>query len=376
MKIAVYAIVKNEEKFINRWYESAREADEVYLLDTGSSDETVLKADLLGIHVSSEVIDPWRFDVARNNALALIPDDVDLCVSLDLDEIIEPGWRKELEKVISNDWTLSSVNVIAPIVVSHNEDGSDGTVFNQTKIHSRYGWQWKFPIHEALYATNELLPVSYVADLKFHHWPDPTKSRRQYLDLLRQATWEYPNDERMTFYYARELLYNHQYGEAKEQFHRYIHLSAWPAQKAEAWRYIAKCESTIVKVPILEYAATLAPSQREPLVDLAEFYYQQESWLECSLAIERALTIAEKDLSYFCEERAWNGYLYDIGAIAHYKLGNWNQALVFGTVALQYSPNDDRLKANLAFYQSVLMSESSPDNGSPAIPDDKVPISL
>ena len=42
-KIAVYAISKNEEKFVDRWYESMKEADNIYVLDTGSTDNTVKK---------------------------------------------------------------------------------------------------------------------------------------------------------------------------------------------------------------------------------------------------------------------------------------------------------------------------------------------
>ena len=41
VKVIVYAISKNEEKFVNRWYESMKEADEIYVLDTGSDDNTV-----------------------------------------------------------------------------------------------------------------------------------------------------------------------------------------------------------------------------------------------------------------------------------------------------------------------------------------------
>ena len=37
MKIAVYAICKNEESFARRWMESMSEADEVFVLDTGST---------------------------------------------------------------------------------------------------------------------------------------------------------------------------------------------------------------------------------------------------------------------------------------------------------------------------------------------------
>ena len=42
-KISVYAICKNEEKFVDRWYESMKEADEIYVLDTGSTDLSVEK---------------------------------------------------------------------------------------------------------------------------------------------------------------------------------------------------------------------------------------------------------------------------------------------------------------------------------------------
>ena len=41
MKIVVYAICKNEESFVDRWMDSMAEADQVVVLDTGSTDGTV-----------------------------------------------------------------------------------------------------------------------------------------------------------------------------------------------------------------------------------------------------------------------------------------------------------------------------------------------
>lgn len=38
MKIVVYAICKNEEQFVDRWMDSMSEADEIVVLDTGSSE--------------------------------------------------------------------------------------------------------------------------------------------------------------------------------------------------------------------------------------------------------------------------------------------------------------------------------------------------
>ena len=41
MRIAVYAISKNEEQFVERFCNSAKDADLVMIADTGSTDDTV-----------------------------------------------------------------------------------------------------------------------------------------------------------------------------------------------------------------------------------------------------------------------------------------------------------------------------------------------
>ena len=61
MKICVYAICKNEEKFIKRWYDSVKMADGIYVLDTGSTDNSVNLLKSLGVTVKQEIIKPWRY---------------------------------------------------------------------------------------------------------------------------------------------------------------------------------------------------------------------------------------------------------------------------------------------------------------------------
>ena len=100
MKICVYAICKNEEKFVDRFYESAKDADGIYVLDTGSTDDTVNKLKSHCIVVEQKIINPWRFDVARNLSLDLVPEDYDVCVCLDLDEVLVNGWKE----LIINNW--------------------------------------------------------------------------------------------------------------------------------------------------------------------------------------------------------------------------------------------------------------------------------
>lgn len=59
-KICVYAICKNEEKFVDRWMDSMGEADVVTVTDTGSTDGTVEKLRARGAAVYVNEVKPWR----------------------------------------------------------------------------------------------------------------------------------------------------------------------------------------------------------------------------------------------------------------------------------------------------------------------------
>ena len=146
MKICVYAISKNEEKFVKRWTESMKEADEIYVLDTGSTDKTV---DLLkenDVHVVKKEINPWRFDVARNESLQLLPKDTDICVCTDLDEVFQKGWREKLEEV----WQKNTTRIKYTYNWKLDENNNPLVSFYTEKIHKLSGYKWKNPVHEIL----------------------------------------------------------------------------------------------------------------------------------------------------------------------------------------------------------------------------------
>lgn len=101
VKICVYAICKNEEKFVERWLKSVDEADYIAVLDTGSTDNTKKIFDEYSLNNPGKLIfksfdygDNFRFDNARNDSLKLVPFDTDVCVVLDLDQVPVKGWSK------------------------------------------------------------------------------------------------------------------------------------------------------------------------------------------------------------------------------------------------------------------------------------------
>ena len=189
MKIIIYAICKNEARFAERFMASCAGADGVYVLDTGSTDGTPERLRELGAVVKEQVIDPWRFDAARNASLEMLPEDADTCICLDLDEVLCPGWREALEAA----WAPGTTRARYTYVWSHTPDGGDGVVFFADKIHARHGYRWKHPVHEVLTPDRAESCITVPA-LRVEHWPDSSKSRGQYLPLLELSAAEDPDD--------------------------------------------------------------------------------------------------------------------------------------------------------------------------------------
>lgn len=335
----MYTISLNEEKHIKRWAESAKDADYIVLVDTGSTDNTVQIAQDAGCIVHHISIKPWRFDHARNAALDLIPDDVDICVSLDADEVLVPGWRAHLENLPET--------VTRPrykYVWSWNPDGSEGLTFLRDHIHRRHGYYWKHPVHEVLMPKGE--EVQAFCGLEVHHHPDPSKSRSQYLPLLELAVKEDPDDDRNHFYLGRELIFSNRGAEAVPHLLRHLELSKWDAERSASMRYLSNLTGNKEHWLLRACAETLG--RREPWVDLAMHYYEQRQWSLCLGASDRALSITEKPLEYLCEPTAWGERADDLASVSAWNLGMREKAVTHAKKAFGTVPHDDRIRKNLA----------------------------
>jgi glycosyltransferase involved in cell wall biosynthesis len=351
VKVAIYTIALNEEQFVKSWYESAKDADYLLIADTGSTDGTVNLAKSLGINVYSICINPWRFEDARNASMALIPKDIDYCIALDMDEVILPGWRENLEKALKQGWTRPRYKY----TWSWNEDGTPGLEYGGDKIHTRKGYRWKHPVHEVMVASGDIQEIQgWTDNLEIHHHPDNTKPRSQYLPLLKMSVDEDPSNDRNSFYYGRELFFYGKHEEAEAELKRHLSLptARWLPERAASMRYIAKCNQTNTEEWLIK-AINECPGRREAIVDLAFFYYTKQNWDKCFEYATMACEIKEKPLEYLCEAEAWGVMPHDLRAISAFNLGKYEDAVSSGQQALSIEKNE-RLSANLEYYKKAL----------------------
>ena len=355
-KICVYAISKNEEKFVNRWVNSIKDADEIYVLDTGSTDNTVELLKKKGVNVISKKITPWRFDVARNESLSLVPSDTDICICLDLDEVISEGWRKALEE----NWDENTDRIFYNYNWLLDENNVPKVSFYIEKIHKRHGYKWTHPVHEILSLTeNKEENKKVVEQITVNHYPDNTKSRSSYLPLLEFSVKEDPDDDRNMHYLGREYMYYGKYQEAITTLKKHLNMekAVWKDERCASMRFIARSYSYLenYKEAIYWYEKAIieAPYLRDPYVELALLYYELKDWEKVIFYSDKALEIKESAKSYINEQFSWDHTIYDLKSISYYYLNNKEKALENINIALTYASEDERLLNNKKVFENM-----------------------
>ncbi len=355
MKVAVYAISKNEEQFVDRWYESMKEADEIYVLDTGSTDGTVEKLISHGVKVSIKEISPWRFDEARNESLKLVSGDIDICVCTDFDEVIKSGWKEELLKIWKKDTTRCKYIFNWKLI-----DEKPIISFYQEKIHSRHNFKWIHPVHEILSCK---INENYVLtdNIVVNHYPDDTKSRSSYLPLLELSVKENPDNDRNMHYLGREYMFYQKYNEAIDTLIKHLNLpnSTWKDERCASMRFIARSYQSLNRFDEakmwLDKAILEAPHLRDPLMEKALLLYKLKEYDECEKLVYEALKIEVNQKSYINEPFTFDHTAYDLLSMIYYYKGDYIKAALYVDKAIKISPNEERLINNKECFEKLLI---------------------
>lgn len=354
-KICVYAISKNEEQFVDRFMNSVKEADAVYVLDTGSTDKTVKKLKDRGAIVRKQKITPWRFDVARNLSLQMVPEDADICVCLDLDEVLDKGWRKKLENL----WEQSTTRLRYNYNWSFDENGTPTVNFYIEKIHIRDHYQWTHPVHEILTYTGNQEIFQTTDEITVNHYPDPTKSRGDYLALLELSVKEQPEDDRNMHYLGREYMYYGRWNECIDTLIKHLNLknANWKDERSASMRFIARSYQALHRTREAkmwyDLAIQEAPYLRDPYVERALFEYREGNFKEVETYAKQALKITTHEKTYINETFSWNETVYDLLSLSCFYQGKVEEALQWVEKAIEMAPKDERLQKNKEIMEEI-----------------------
>lgn len=200
MKIAISMISLNEKSYIKQAIASCDFADYVCLADGGSRDGTLQKAAAAARQADIEFIKKkarWadHFGNQRQEALMLVPEDVDWWIRLDCDEEYPALFRQNIRALLESlpDDCLAArikqINLIDEGIYSAGRGGWETwpRIFRNLRHDGDSAWHWQGQVHEycRLMTLRGLIdPEPANLNLSVIHYGWLSKERRQNREKL------------------------------------------------------------------------------------------------------------------------------------------------------------------------------------------------
>lgn len=246
-------IAKNEMEHIGRLLESVKEADQIVVCDTGSTDNGATMA--IARQYTPEVYDDYKwndsFCEARNHVKSKMK--TDWIFSIDCDEFCH-DWSKVREAV-----EYAEANGIQAIDVTQIAEDSGQTNSFPRVFKNSPAITWHGVAHNHLNVVGTLIgrnddgaiftaTAPYTADqpdkslikltfgFSLAHLSDPDRTMR----ILEKALKEGKAGPREMYYLAREYFYRNRFPETTALLGRYVQVSRFLAEKADAFLMMAR----------------------------------------------------------------------------------------------------------------------------------------
>lgn len=176
IKISVCGIVKNEEKNIQKWYKYAQKyADEIIVVDTGSTDNTIKILDHAAI---SLYYYQWHNDFAAAKNFALDKANGDWVVFLDADEYFSNDSIMKVRKTIAKN-QLENDDIDGILCLKINIDVDSNNEISRMDdlriFRNKKNLYYQGNIHEQLFKNNEIINLKKDQQIIIYHTGYSTK---------------------------------------------------------------------------------------------------------------------------------------------------------------------------------------------------------
>lgn len=235
--LSLCMIVKNEEDVLGRCLDCVKNiADEIIIVDTGSTDHTKEIAKQYTQHVYDF---PWinDFSAARNFSFSKAAKDY--IMWLDADDILTDENQQAFVELKSSMHTSVDM-VMMKYDIAFDADGNSTFSYYRERIVKRsLNCKWISEIHEVIPKQGQIIYSPVSIHHKKTHPNEPGRNLKIFLHMLSQGK---KLDPRQKYYYSRELYYNGHYEEAVDQFYEFLDEGkGWLENNISACRDLALC---------------------------------------------------------------------------------------------------------------------------------------
>lgn len=351
MTLSVCLIVKDEEEVLDRCLTCVKKfADEIIIVDTGSTDNSV---EIAKKFTDKVYFFKWCGDFSAARNFAFDKASCSLLMWLDADDVIEDASCQEINRIKNNFDGYDMA--FLPYAVAF--DGEIPTfVYNRERIfRSDKGYRFSGEVHEAVAPYGKIL---YSNAVIYHKKVKENEPLRNLNILQKKIAAGKDLDERQKFYYGRELYYNNMYRQAIAVLEDFLRGAGWVVNKVEACidlfnAYIALGDKKGALNSLL-HSFTLSPPNSQICCILGEYFLEKgelhnsEYWYKAALNADNS----EKE-GGFVNADYCKFVPYMQLCVIYDRLGNVKKAYECNAEAGRIKPHNENYLNNVKYFEKL-----------------------
>lgn len=352
--LSLCMIVKNEHYTLSRCLDCMKDiADEIIIVDTGSTDDTKE----IALKYTDKVYDfKWCYDFSKARNFSFSKATKEYIMWLDADDIIleeDQAKLKILKKILTPDIDM----VLFKYNLNLDENGIPALSFYRERIMKRSkNYKWISPIHEVIPRSGKVLKEDIAITHKKMHPSDPKRNITIFEKMKEKGI---TLDARQTFYYARELMYAKRYDESIKEYTKLFNSpDAWVENKISAcidlygiYSILKKDEAALASLfKSFEYDIPRA----EVCCNIGQYFISKNNFDLAIYWLKEALN-KTYDISSggFFSKDFYDFVPYIELCVCYYNLGNIDLAIEYNKKAGSIKPNDESYLNNKAFFENL-----------------------
>ena len=354
MSLSVCLIVKNEEAVIGRCLNCALKfADQIIVVDTGSTDNTVEEAKKFTENI---YFFKWCDDFSAARNFSLEKADCDYVMWLDADDFITEENCKKIRKLVDG---ATFDMAFLPYAAAFDGDVPTFVYYRERIFKRSKNYRFCGAVHEAVSPQGNVV----YSDAAIYHKKvkngEPLRNLKIYQNQIARGI---SLDERSEFYYGRELLYGGMYREGAAILEHFLEGNGWVENKIEAClnlyhAYSALGESKSALNCLLK-SFLFAPPRSETCCILGEYFAAQNNvnsaiyWYQSALKCDNG----EKEGGFVNLD--YGGFIPNIQLCVLYdKLGEFEKANEYNEAAGKLKPHAQSYLINKRYFENKLNKE-------------------
>lgn len=352
--LSLCLIVKNEEKTLPRAIKNASiYADEIIIVDTGSTDKTKDIAK----QFTDKVYDfEWVDDFSKARNFAFDKAKSDFLMWLDADDEVPDSSAQKIKE-----WKESDDNndvLFCLYALSFDENGKPTfQYFRERIVKNILLHRWHDRVHETITCTGK---ITYRQDIVVHHKKErstPGRNLKIYLKMKEEGEKFSPRNQ---FYFGRELFSNNMIDEAIHELSKFLsEKKGWLQNNIEACLTLSKCYSTKGEydhaLSALFGSFVFATPKGEVLYEIGDIFLKMEEIDNAIYWFELALSSKPDVQSGAFIDNDCYGFLPALAlTYCYYKKGDLAKSYHFHQMTKAFKPNHEKVLYNEKVFENLI----------------------